>query len=210
MNGIWSAFFLGTFLVVLFVWFGWLAGRFPSLPPVQAVQWWVRRVVLPILRSQSWLGRAAIIFANNITILTTLVLLGPWPGASLLGVTFVGLSLGIAFRIIVSLPDQTLSPCLMLLPHDERRVRLGLALNMFEPPAILYAITLSIARWMVPMPAESVWKSYLIWVVPAMLIAAAGEALWLGAGRNRANANENFEAVKSDAGRVEQDSPPSN
>jgi hypothetical protein len=197
MNGVWAGFCIGAALLGLTVWAGWIAGGRPQWPPVQAVDWWVRRIALPILRPRSWLGRAAIIFGNNIAILTLLVAAGSWPGASLVGVALVGLSLGAAFRLLLSMPDHTLAPRLRLEPRDERRVRIGLALNMLEPPAILYAVTLSISRWLVPLPSEAVWRSYLIWVVPAMLIAAGGEALWLGAGRDRTGAADPAEPTRN-------------
>ena len=184
MSVMWGGFLLGTALLALTVWGGWVAAAHPRFPPVQTVDWWVRRVVLPILRRRTWLGRAAIIFANNISILTIVVALGPWPGASLVGIAFVGLSLGIAFRLLLGLPDYTLAPKLRLEPKDQRRVRIGLALNMLEPPAILFTLALSIGRWLAPLPPGTVWTAYLIWVVPAMLVAAGGEALWLGAGRD--------------------------
>lgn len=191
MSTIWTSFFWGAALLGTSVWAGWLAANYPAFAPVRAVDWWIRRVALPVLRQRTWFGRAAIIFGNNIAILTLLVALGQWPAASLVGVAVVGLSLGAAFHLLLKVPDENLAPRLRLTQSQQRRVRIGLALNMLEPPAILFAVTLSLAHWMAPLPPGVVWKSYLVWVAPAMLIAAGGEALWLAAGRDERPAMKN-------------------
>lgn len=57
---------------------------------------------------------------------------------------------------------------------------IGLSLNMLEPPAIIVAIALALSRASIPLDAMDAWVAFLVWIVPAMLIAAGGEALWLG------------------------------
>jgi hypothetical protein len=162
---------------------GWFLATRPTIPAVRAVDGWLRRVVLPLLRRRTWLGRAAVIFQNNILILAGIVALGRWPGASVLMVLVVGLSLGIAFRLLLDTADETLAPRLQLPASERRKVKIGMTLNMLEPPAILLALGLSLGQWVADVPFADAWAGFLIWVLPAMLLAAAGEGLWLGAGR---------------------------
>ena len=53
-------------------------------------------------------------------------------------------------------------------------------LNLLEPPAIALALGLAIGRSAIPLSSTQAWGVFLTWVVPAMLVAAGGEALWLG------------------------------
>lgn len=176
-----AAIALGTFLLLVAAGAGWALARQPSLLPVRAVTWWVRHVVLPLITYRAWWRRAASIFVNNITILAALLAMGRWPVAPLLGVAAVGISLGIALRVMSDLP----SPPLMVVPSRreaaKHRIRLGVALNLLEPPAIMLTVGLSLARPVMSLPTSQVWETFALWVVPATLLAASGEALWLGA-----------------------------
>ena len=121
------------------------------------------------------------IFVNNVSLLAVLVALGRWSLAALLGVACLGVSLGIAVRIMSSqmLVFGSCAPA----PRG-RLARLGIALNLLEPPAIMLAIGLSLARQAIPLSPMQVWETFVIWAVPALALAAGGEALWLGAGRD--------------------------
>ena len=63
-------------------------------------------------------------------------------------------------------------------------------LNLLEPPAIIAAIGLSLGRSVVPLSPGQAWEAFAAWIVPALLIAAGGEALWLGAERAAAESPE--------------------
>jgi hypothetical protein len=183
LDAAWLSALFGSLLLTLASVAGWLLSKYSAAPAVRAVDWWVKHVVLPLLRRQTWLGRAAVIFVNNIAILAALIALGRWPGASMLAVVVVGLSLGIAFRLLLDTTDDTLAPRLQLAPAERRKVQIGMTLNMLEPPAIMLALGLSFGQWVAGISFAAAWLTFFIWVLPAMLLAAAGEGLWLGAGR---------------------------
>lgn len=187
LDAVWLSALLGAILLAAASVAGWVMSKHPSVPAVRAVDWWVKHVVLPLLRRRTWIGRGAVIFINNIVILGGIVALGPWPGASVLMVIVVGLSLGIAFRLLLERPDENLAPRLQLPPAQRRKVQMGMTLNMLEPPAIILALGLSLGQWMADQSAADAWKAFVLWVLPAMLLAAAGEGLWLGAGRQLPN-----------------------
>ena len=160
---------------------GWVTGRAATLPPIRLIAWWVRCVVLPLLAVRSWWRRAGMIFVNNLSLLAALVAVGRWPLTALLGVACLGVSLGIAVRIMSSqacvFGSDTPAP-------RRRRARLGIALNLLEPPAIMLAIGLSLSQRAIPLSPTQVWETFAVWVIPALLLAAGGEALWLGPGRD--------------------------
>ncbi len=120
------------------------------------------------------------IFINNASLLAVLVAVGRWSGTSVLAVACLGVSLGIAVRILSShaCAFGSGTPALR-----GRRAKLGIALNLLEPPAIMLAIGLSLGRRGIPLSPTQVWETFAVLAVPALLLAAGGEALWLGAGR---------------------------
>ncbi len=178
---IWLSIALGTGLMLVATGLGWAVAQMGSLPPVRWVAWWVRAVILPLLRCRSWWRRTAVIFTNNITILAALLVVGRWHAGALLGVAGLGVGLGIGLRILSSEPTAAMDPCPECGVGSKRRIRIGIALNLLEPPAIMLTIGLSLARQPMPLSPGQVWETFLVWVVPATLLAAGGEALWLGA-----------------------------
>ena len=171
---------LATGLIAVGACAGWSLGQDTRVPLVRAVVWWVKRIVLPLLRRRSWFVRTASIFANNIAILTLLTVLGRWHVAALIGVAAVGVNLGIGLRVLGGeFPgfDESSSTV-----HEGHvwRMRLGMALNMLELPAIMLTGGLALQRVALSLSNLEVWSTFLLWILPATLVAAAGEALWLG------------------------------
>lgn len=184
IGAVWMSMFLGAFALLLATVAGWRIAREASLPPVRLVHWWVRRVIRPLLIRRSWWVRAGAIFLNNASLLAILAALGRWPWTALAGVAGLGVSLGIGLRILSSEPDESVHLNPKLGPSGVRRVRVGVALNLLEPPAIILTIGLSLgqsASGGIPLSSVQVWETFAVWVIPATLIAAGGEALWLGA-----------------------------
>ncbi len=180
--GVWMDALLGTGLLVIGSGAGWVAGRASWLPPVRLIAMWVGSFVLPLMRCRSWWRRAAGIFVNNVSILAALLALGRWHGVSLVGVAGLGLSLGIGLRILSGESDAFGELDLGSNAWAKRCIRIGLFLNLLEPPAIILTIGLSLSRATIPLPAQQVWETFALWVVPLTVLAAAGEALWMGAG----------------------------
>lgn len=150
--------------------------------PVRLVRRWIDRVVRPLVASRSWARRTGVIVLNNITICAALTAAGSLGPLAWLAVAGVGFSLGIGLRLLLAEPsfveENAVSP-----PGGSRLVAgLGLALNLLEPPAILLAGGLALAQkalW----PFLSATRAWCVfaWVVPPLLIlAAAGESLWMG------------------------------
>jgi hypothetical protein len=181
VGSLWKCSLVGAVLIVTAVWIGWLSGPASSFPLVRFIRWWLVRIMLPRLGSPSWWYRAGVIAVNNISILAVLVALGVWPVAALTGVALCGVSMGIALRILPGLSGGFALPVSGWPVGFRWRVWAGVALNLLEPPAIVLAIGLSIGQRSIPLPADQAWASFALWVVPAMLLAAGGEALWLGA-----------------------------
>lgn len=171
---------LGLGLIVFAVYCGWKIGHAAESSPVRFFHWWVTDVVIPRLSTPSWFGRAAVIFINNILILTVLMFLGGWPPASVVGVGFVGLSMGVALRVLNDYPVSFLEPQPVADAPVARRIRFGLMLNCLEPFAIVAALGLAMGRVNAGIEPEQAWTLFAVWIVPPMLIAAAGESLWIG------------------------------
>lgn len=159
---------------------GWVIGQRAALPPVRLVTWWIRGVVMPLLRCRSWWSRAATIFANNLSILALLVAAGLWHTVALVAVAGLGVSLGVGLRILMCQPAVPWEGKPSTGRSAKRRVRVGIALNLLEPPAIALAIGLCLGRSVLPLSAAEMWETFLLWVVPFTLLAALGEALWMG------------------------------
>ncbi len=177
---LWPSMLIGTGLVVAGTCIGWVVGRYRTFPAVRGIAWWVTSVILPILRTRSWLRRSAAIFINNGTVSAVLVALGAWPWVAPAAVSILGINIGIALRVLASITDEFGDPASDAAPGTRWRIRLGVALNLLEPPAIVAAVGLSIGRQSVAASVGQIWLTFGIWVVPLLLIAAAGEGLWLG------------------------------
>ena len=114
------------------------------------------------------------IFLNNASVLTVMVIAGRWPLAPIILISVVGMSLGIGLRVLSDRLADPLPPDVMLTSRGRWRVRAGVALNLLEPPAILLAVGLSLGYSAIPLATERVWEVFLLWVVPATLLAAGG------------------------------------
>lgn len=180
---LWPSMLAATVLAALTTVAGWRLGRRHSLPPVRLIAWWVTRVAVPLVKSPAWSRRATIIFLNNTVVLATVVALGAWRAAAFLGVAGLGLSLGIGLRILSGRAEHFPVPVAPTSPRARSALTIGVVLNLLEPPAIVLALGLALGRQAIPLSKEQTWTTFAVWVVPALLIAAAGEALWLGAGR---------------------------
>ncbi len=150
--------------------------------PARLVRRWIDRVVRPLLASRFWGRRTAGIALNNTAICAAMTAAGSLGLLAWVAVAGVGLSLGIGLRLLLAedpfLGENTRPP------RAGRRLiaGLGLSLNLLEPPAILLAGGLTLAQkalWPF-LPASLAWCAFLWAVVPLLLLAAAGESLWMG------------------------------
>ena len=207
LGGSWPSMVLGIAIVLATTFLGWAIGRHRGFPLVRWVGFWVRYVVLPLIRQRSCIGRAVGIFVNNIAILSGLVAVGAIPGAAFIAAALLGLSLGIALRLLMGVEEPFTPAQVHPTSTDAWRVRIGVSLNLLEPPAIAVALGLSLGSWqaagepargllgIVPLPTAQTWETFAVWVVPAMVLAACGESLWLGVFREstrRAQADPPF------------------
>ncbi len=171
---------LGTTLIVLATAVGWLVAGFQGFFFVRWVNFWVKRVVIPLLQTPSWSRRTVTIFANNTLVLAAILLLGSWGISSRLGVILAGLSLGVAFRHLAEyLADSDFfsDPST---PGDRRRFRIGIVLNSLEIGAIVVTVGLTVGVPDLNVSLAQAWTLYGFGVVPTLLVAAGGEALWMG------------------------------
>ncbi len=206
---LWPAMLAGLLITLAGTWGGWLLACHRSLAPVRLIQWWVTHVVIRLVRSQSWTKRTSAIFINNSAICAATVALGHWAWTAWAAVATIGFSLGIGLRLMAhaaverSFVDPPPSPPPVdgrsvtdtPAPHPTtpsprawtgRATRIGIALNLLEPPAIIIALGLCLGQRAMyfPMSPYQLWTAFAVLVVPALLLAAAGEALWLGALHN--------------------------
>ena len=191
---VWLPIALGTLLLLVATAAGWAIARRPTMMLGRVVSWWLRHVVFPLVMCRLWWCRAAAILVNNTTILAVLLSLGRWSIAPLFGVAALGLSLGVALRVMPDVP-LPLSPRLSHQVARGYRVQIGLALNLLEPPAIMLTVGLSLAWPVMSWPASRVWETFVLWVVPATLLAAGGEATWLGAYRPLGESDRNSQPL---------------
>ncbi len=187
---VWPSMAVGTVLVIGAAWLGWVIGRLDSLVPVRVVAWWVTRVIVPLVRSRSWWRRAAVIFANNTSVLAAVLAVGFHRALSVTAVVGLGVSLGIGLRVLSSRTDAFCVTPKGRSVKARHRITIGVALNLLEPPAILITIGLSLGRTAVSLPAGPAWETFAVWAVPLLLVAAAGEALWLGSGLTNAHGSQ--------------------
>ncbi len=177
---LWKSILLGSALAVVSVGMGWKIGEVRLLSPVRLVRWWLTRIVLPRLRSRSWFHRTITIALNNLAILAGLLVAGGWRFAPIAGIAAVGVTMGIALRVLAELPEGMGIPSPPRESWAERRVRVGMVLNLLEPPAIALTIGLSLGQSADGLPWGDAWEVFAVWVIPATLLAAGGEGLWIG------------------------------
>lgn len=185
VRAIWLHALLGTALSLVGCGLGWSIGQNSSLSLVRLTGWWVQKIVHPLFACRSWWRRAAIIFFNNTAMMSILVVCGRWRPAGLVAVAWFGVSLGIAFRRLEELTADPMSATLDPQSAGQRRVFVGVLLNLLEPPAIMLAIGLSLGWQSVPLTSMQICVTFVGLVIPLALLAAGGEALWLGARRKK-------------------------
>ena len=179
----WEPALAGTIVLIIGAISGWGIAATPTFPPVIVVRFWVDRVILPALRNRMWVFRTTVIFGNNATICALVILAGKLPSGAWVAVVLVGLAIGIAFRLlgesdVVNTPgDDSDAP-----PRADALVQIGLVLNLLEIPAIVITMGLSMGQLAKPngLSSDSIWNIFAVWVMSLLLIAAAGESLWIG------------------------------
>ena len=171
----------GAVLLVLALGAGWTLAEHRERLLVRMVAAWVNRVVLPIVHCRSGLVRSAAIFLNNASVLAAVVGLGRWQAGGLVAVTTTGLALGMGFRVLAGRVSEAVVPEARMTAANRRRYLLGMGLNLLEVPAILLAAGLSVGREAMGLEPVVVWGTFARWAIPALALAAVGEALWIGA-----------------------------
>lgn len=184
---LWPHMLIGMLWMILNIGIGLSLGRVRSFFLVRGVHWWMSHVMVPLLFKQFWWLRTITIFVNNMAILFGLILLGTWLYAALIGIGLVGLSMGIALRVLSDLPESFATPDDQMCESDRRRFRTGMMLNLLEPPAIIVALGLSLGRTIAPLSHIEISEIISCWIFPAMLLAACGEALWIGVAIRKTN-----------------------
>lgn len=179
---VWRSMLMATGLLMIALVAGLMIGRERTLLPIRVLSWWVHGFVAPMLAWRSGAFRAGAIFANNMLILVALVAAGAWPIAGIVGIAIVGLSMGIALGVLAGLPEAFAVPGEGS-PRLRRRMRIGILLNLLEPPAIVAALGLALGRAPAHLASAQVWSAVAVWIVAPMAVAACGESLWIGAGR---------------------------
>ena len=175
---------IGGALVVLGTSLGWRLATARESMIVAVVRWWLDHVVRPLIEGRSWWRRTAIITGNNALTCGAVVVLGFFGPIAWLAVIAVGLSLGVALHLLTEkLPTPEKSDRPDPLDARQRTARTaGLALNMLEIPAIMISAGLSLGQGAMEASVSPVqaWGAFAAVVLPLLLIAAAGEALWIG------------------------------
>jgi hypothetical protein len=185
----WRATLVGVVVLIIATVAGWGMAADQTFAPAHWLRWWIARIILPGLRRESWLARFAVIFLNNASICALVIWAGGVRGGSWVAIVLVGLSLGTALRMLTDprwgfpLPEEPPAAAEgQPPPAPDRVAAFAVLVNLLELPAIALTLGLSMGRRAVPnnLPAEDLWRIYASWVVTLLLIAAAGEALWLG------------------------------
>jgi len=180
LEQVWWRALLGAALLAFACVSGWQISVSASLAPVRFVRWWVLNVLLPVLRGRSWAVRAAAIYANNMVILTLLVAVAAWSWAVIAGIAAIGVAMGIAVRTLSREPSMASPEVGRPDSGTSRRVIWGMALNLLEPPAIAITLGLALSYTSAPLTDTQLWRTFGSVVAPLMLVAAGGEALWMG------------------------------
>ena len=174
---------LGSGLILIGVALGWWEGQRRERWPARIVSSWLHHVVRPLLANCSWLRRATTIAANNALICFVMVTVGAVPPIAWLAVAAVGFGLGVALRLM--LPSAPEPAAGTERPTRWRRVTVavGVALNLLEVPAIALSAGLCLAQKALSpaIEGDEAWQVFAVIVLPVLVIAAAGEALWMGA-----------------------------
>ena len=200
-----GAMFIGTLAFLAASVMGWVVGQYRQFPLVRLVGWWLDRAILPLLRSPFWWRRAGTILLNNTCVLAALLGAAQWRWGGQIGVAVLGLSLGLGLRHLSTSAAALTLPASTQGTPDRRQMQIGLALNLLEPPAIIIALGLSLGMQAIPLSPGQAWQTFAVWVVPALMLAAAGEGMWLGVGRDLDAKNDDRQPTPEDAEDPESD-----
>ena len=128
--------------------------------------------------------RTAIIAGNNSATCAMMVLLGACGAVALLAVAAVGCGLGLALRLMApDTPPAAPAPDTWPPTRGQRVAAvIGVGLNLLEIPAIALGAGLCLAQAVLSPTIEwaEAWSMYGRIVLPTLVVAAAGEALWMG------------------------------
>jgi len=191
---------IGVALMVLSATAGWIIARFRDFFPVRVVSWWLSRIVLPLLSARQWLKRMLIIFANNTLVLALLVALGTWHVGGRIGVILAGLSVGMALFLLGDHLGDTRLGMEPLTRRAQRLVTVGVLLNLLEIGAIIITLGMAVGAAELGLSRTAVWTVFGILVMPNLLVAAGGEALWLGVIMNSDGLDQQSGEPESDEG----------
>lgn len=173
---------VGGLVMVACVLAGWRHARRRSPWTVRLINWWLDQVVRPLLLARTWRRRTAAIALNNTSICAVLVALGPLSHVVWLAIVGVGFALGIALRIMVESPANALFAESARSRAGRWIAGLGFMLNLLEPPAVMLSAGLGLGQraWAAGVDWTSAWGAFAILALPMLVVAAAGEALWMG------------------------------
>ena len=148
---------------------------------VRYIRWWFDHVVKPLLATRSWGLRTFIIALNNSAVCCLLTLSGALGHIAWVAIAGVGLSLGTAFRMMVELAGTSVEEPSDLSRTERTMVAAGMVLNLLEPPAIMLSGGLCLAQGALweALPLDQVLRAFAWVVLPTLVIAAGGEALWM-------------------------------
>ncbi len=181
---LWPAALTGVGALVLSAMIGGALSGQPDGRFARILRWWAMDVVLPMVRHRSGLFRWLVIFVNNAVICALLVSLGGWGWLVWVGLAVEGLTLGGAATVLTEAgmleefwqPEES--------ARNMTMVRVGFGLNMLELPAIALSVSVAVGQSFFGsvVGAGQSWSIFAMCVVPLLVLAAAGESLWLGAG----------------------------
>jgi len=179
---IWRACLVGAAVLVASALLGWRFGQRDDSAPCRWVALWLWHVVEPMLRQRSWWARTAIIAANNGMVCLALVTLGPAGPLPWAGLIAVGAALGIALRQFPAHLGRVLAFARAGRRTTGWRWNAGMALNLLELPALAATSGLCLAQGALnaALTPQAACRSFVRIILPLLVAAACGEALWIG------------------------------
>lgn len=192
----------GMALLVLSAGIGWIEAAHPQRPAVRWLDWWLRRVIRRIVMHGRWVSVALALAVNNTAVLALIVASGWVDWLPPFVIVAEGFLVGAGVRLLYLAERpwwQGHRPPQRALARAAYRA--GLWLNALELPAIAIAVGLAMLQCpaFFPPPRTQIWQAFALLVVPLLLVAAVGEALWIVLSRPRPA----VERESSEAGSLE-------
>jgi hypothetical protein len=194
---VWRESLAGSAIIVVVAGLGWILAADRARLPVRIVGWWIDHVVQPLVRLRSWTARAVVIAINNSVACGLMMLLGAVPLVGWAGVGCIGLTLGIAIRLMTTIQISPAANHAPATPNthasDDGKsasriwtrvaITVGLALNVLELPAIMLSAGLALGQGAMSeaVSLAAAVRTFSVLVVPTLVVAAGGEALLMGA-----------------------------